>query len=481
MVSLETSVRASGDPNFERAQQIARYPYWKFAESPELIDEFVELVSSNFTFVEDWTSEKITPSTYRLYSKKVPAKDASQQFVERARRQISASVLKCRKSDDVEKSRFSHREWRPASQHTADQLEQAVKEPNELLFFRGAKYEFTYNEESKFSQSQLALLYDLPSQDVLDGFRKLFVLAAPPGIKDIEFDTDASKEFYLEKGFKEVKVGVAPERTKALKRNTQAKRKQYGLRHRVTSTIHAAQGETLSSMATEVSLNDPLFRLWDKGQLVVILSRTKTAKDTIFVGNKADTIDALKSILIKRTQWCDYIERVLELVTVNSDGNNNIQHHQNNQRSMIQDAFPFRICDIPLPQCRTGFVYFLISVKMKSYTYIGTTQCIRKRIQQHNNGYGAQSTAPVYLRPFAVMAYICGFDGEKTELRFHMERQWKMKRDYLNASGCDDPREWARAGQDVIDDVAMSDGFDVDPVDLRLVCHFRNVITNDSD
>ena len=60
-------------------------------------------------------------------------------------------------------------------------------------------------------------------------------------------------------------------------------------------------GGALSSMATEVSLNDPLFRLWDKGQLVVILSRTKTAMHTIFVGNKANTIDALKSILTKRT------------------------------------------------------------------------------------------------------------------------------------------------------------------------------------
>ena len=75
----------------------------------------------------------------------------------------------------------------------------------------------------------------------------------------------------------------------------------------------------MSSMATEVSLNDPLFRLWDKGQLVVILSRTKSAKHTIFVGNKADTIDSLKSILIKRPQWCDYIEQVLKLVTANCD------------------------------------------------------------------------------------------------------------------------------------------------------------------
>ena len=59
MVALETSVRASGDLNFQRAQKIARYPYWKFTENPELIDEFVEFILSNFTFVEDWTSEKL--------------------------------------------------------------------------------------------------------------------------------------------------------------------------------------------------------------------------------------------------------------------------------------------------------------------------------------------------------------------------------------------------------------------------------------
>jgi predicted GIY-YIG superfamily endonuclease len=482
MVALETSVRAGGDLTFFRIQQIARFPYWMFEENPGLIDEFIQLLSDNFTFVDDWTSELITPSTYRLYSKKIPAKEAAQQFIDRVRRQVDGHLLKARKSDDVEKSRFSHREWRPATQRVVDQLEQAVKEPNEILFFRGAKYEFTYNEEDKFSQSQLGLLFDMPCQNDLDRFRKIAVLAAPPGIKDIEFEADVSKDYYLSKGFKEVKVGVAPERTKALKQNTQAKRKQYGLRHRVTSTIHAAQGETLSSMATEVSLNDPLFRLWDKGQLVVILSRTKQAKNTIFVGNKPDTIDALKSILTKKTQWCDYIEHVLELVTVNSSSNNILQRHQiRNQRHLMnQEAFPFRICDIPLPQCRTGFVYFLISVKQKSYTYIGTTKCIRKRIQQHNNGYGAHGTAPLYLRPFAVMAYICGFDGEKTQLRFHMERQWKLKRNYLKSNGCDDPREWASIGQDVINDVANSDSFDVNSIDLRLVCHFRNVTNDDN-
>ena len=93
---------------------------------------------------------------------------------------------------------------------------------------------------------------------------------APPGTKDIEFDQAADKEYYLSIGFKEAKVGIAPELIHYLANNTQSQRKQYGLKHSVTSTIHAAMGDTLIRMATELSMSDPNFRLWDKGQLVVL-------------------------------------------------------------------------------------------------------------------------------------------------------------------------------------------------------------------
>jgi hypothetical protein len=36
----------------------------------------------------------------------------------------------------------------------------------------------------------MVLLYDLPSQNDLDTWKKIKVLAAPPGIKDIEFNED---------------------------------------------------------------------------------------------------------------------------------------------------------------------------------------------------------------------------------------------------------------------------------------------------
>ena len=74
------------------------------------------------------------------------------------------------------------------------------------------------------------------------------------------------------------------------------------------------------------------------------------------------------------------------------------------------------------------------------------------------------------------MSYICGFDGENTDLRLHMERQWKIKRDDMIRNGCNDAREWARAGQDVIDMVVNNTNqFNVQASDLRLICHFREV------
>ena len=63
---------------------------------------------------------------------------------------------------------MSHVEWTSATENTSNKLEEKLKEP----FFRGAIFEFTYNQEGKFSQSQIALLFDLPSQDDIDNWRR---------------------------------------------------------------------------------------------------------------------------------------------------------------------------------------------------------------------------------------------------------------------------------------------------------------------
>ena len=76
--------------------------------------------------------------------------------------------------------------------------------------------------------------------------------------------------------------------------------------------------DTLISMEIELSTNNTRFKLRDKGQLLVILSRTKIGKHTNFVGDKYYTLTALREIILSITQWNDYTETTLDIITINS-------------------------------------------------------------------------------------------------------------------------------------------------------------------
>ena len=226
------------------------------------------------------------------------------------------------------------------------------------MFFKGAIFQFTFNHpNSLFSQSQLSLCYNLPSQEDLDCFRSIQMLAFPNTIKYDSFQFDATKteNYYISTlGFKKVTITVAPENI-CFKDDVKCMRKQYGLRHYVTGTIHSAMGDTYNKMAISISDIQKQYSIWDRGQLIVAISRTRLMENTIFVGNKGETINAMKSILTQRTQWCDYIDEVISIITVNSISDNSAL------RSMNQVRFPFRICDIALPQDQTGA--FFLSLK----------------------------------------------------------------------------------------------------------------------
>ena len=50
-------------------------------------------------------------------------------------------------------------------------------------------------------------------------------------------------------------------------------------------------------------------------------------------------------------------------------------------------------------------------------------------LNQHNQDYGSQTTCNPSLRPFALFAYVCGFEGNKN-LREQFELHWKRRRDH---------------------------------------------------
>lgn len=364
-----------------------------------------------------------------------------------------------RLSNDVQKAQYSHCEWQDASPETKKKLDSKVKEPGIILFFKGVVYEFTFNSDGNFSQSQACILHELPLEDDVQNWRKIPVLAAPPGVKDIEYDESKSIDDYVAQGWKVMKVGTAPETTKAIGNHMQAQRRQYGLRHCVTATTHARMGDTLSKVALELNEGD----LWDKAQVVVALSCTKLGKHTILVGRKEATVRNLISLIKSKNQWTDYMEDVLNVVTVGCSELQTVTSLLN-----VSQSFPFRICDIELPMCKTGFVYMLLSCRRRSYSYIGQTMCLVRKINQHNSGYGASGTTPFHLCPFGVIAYICGFD-RNWSLMLYVERKWKIQRDELIGEGSVCPKQWALSGSAVVADI-NPDNFNAGTVTrLRLV------------
>ena len=94
-----------------------------------------------------------------------------------------------------------HQDWRVATGNTSEHLEQNVKEPHNLLFFKGVIYEITFNVEGKFRNTQLDLLFYLTSEDDLSNRRKLKVLKYVVGKKYVNFEPNLSKEDCIHRGF----------------------------------------------------------------------------------------------------------------------------------------------------------------------------------------------------------------------------------------------------------------------------------------
>ena len=473
MVQLVSSVRAIGDLYVE-LQSLVRKDYIELESNPNLIRRFKEICSLIFTFVDTWDDERITSKTFRVFSKRAPALEALQLFQHSMIRKYNdhPSRLRVREAEDKQKGLWSH-EWVAAEREVVKSLNQKCREPNKLLFEKGLVYTITFNDNRK-SNSQKALLFDLPSQQQLDAFEPIKILLAPPGCKDIIYEEGMTKESFLERGFIETRVECSPQKIHFLTNNIQGIRKQYGLQHYVAGTIHSVMGDTLPSIATTFSVNDPNFSMWDKGQLLVIISRTRHAKDTIFVGEKNDTLNALVQILRVRTQWTDHMERILRVVTINEvENEEGIDSIDENERNMEYSNYPYRITDISLPNDTSGYVYMLISLRCNDFVYIGKTKDLNQRLRAHQSGNGSYTTQPEHLRPYCYFAYICGFDGNEATM-FYIERQWKEIVVRMKTQGIHDPRLWAcMGGNEVLNLNLRNFGIEDTRTELRLVLLFR--------
>lgn len=91
-----------------------------------------------------------------------------------------------------------------------------------------------------------------------------------------------------------------------------------------------------------------------------------------------DTVKALSSLIKTTNQWMNYHGKVIDMASLNDRNDNSTISVFNHQDC------PYRICDMPLPQCNTGFAYMLVSYNSWTFSYIGETENINRRLNEHN-------------------------------------------------------------------------------------------------
>ena len=430
LIELKHSVRAHGDGPFQRIQQLCRMsPGLLLSDEPQdeggetYEAEFKRLLEENFTFVDSWDSAAITPDVQRMYARRMPAYEASEQYVNSCQDRFEADGIdySLSKSEDLQRLADSRAEFGPVeNENVIKSLNHGVKEPKKLLFWHGAQFEATINGDG-YNQSQLLLMLSVPSEEHIMMKTPIELMAAPPGVTHVDVSNGVpTEEELLDLGWNPVRVGHSPDRPITC-RGLVGCRRQYSLKHIGSSTINKQLGNTIEGMCA-VECTEQCCP-WEKAQAVVALSRTRTAANTIIVGGMEFAINKFWELIVLGDQWTTYIEMLLARLSVNSDNQNNNDIHAN--AVSYAQAFPYRTCDISLPTDDSGYVYFLVSVRDFDKDYVGQTENIANRLYQHNSGRGARGTKDPYYRPYCVAAYICGMSHMETVDREAIEQRWK--------------------------------------------------------
>jgi len=205
MFLLRQSVRASRDAPYRRLQDITRYSREAF--TTDVIAEFCSILATNCNFVN--SDANVAPHILRIFGKKVATRIAEERMLHSVRQQYEHVVI-TRPCKDVESTPEGN--WVPASTASTNCLDREAKEPRLLHFFPRAIYEVTFNDPGGlYSQWQLALLTEMPSESDVDEFKPVRLLIAPNGCKTAPSDSHTA-DMLITDGWKYCLIPLTPDR-----------------------------------------------------------------------------------------------------------------------------------------------------------------------------------------------------------------------------------------------------------------------------
>jgi predicted GIY-YIG superfamily endonuclease len=361
-------------------------------------------------FKETW--KDVPAVAVRIVSTKAAEFKVMNEFLEQRTTTSYAAV------DEVQNATV----WDNAADRISKSLNSSCYEYDVCKLYCGAVVRMTYNKKDgavPFSQGQVAIVVELPSLTVGVSEQRLRLRLAPPGERVLDVNVNNIPDEW-----KEVVVGRRTTPPIIVGRYLQmGRRTQFPVRYYLASTIHRIQGDTVGLLATELSLTKKEYRLWQKEQFTVLISRVHKCDEIIFVGSKTDTQAAIVQILSGSSKWDTLVDHYLSEL--------DSAQYSPVARNIRMDSHPFLPMYRELPAAACGYVYLIASLSTAKRHFIGHTMELKKALREHNTGYGSEQTRNTHLHPWGVYAFVIGFDIENREtakdLRAEFASDWRYK------------------------------------------------------
>ena len=163
------------------------------------------------------------------------------------------------------------------------------------------------------------------------------------------------------------------------KKHFSIRRVQFHLKPFEASTIHKCIGDDFAQLATQIATANPIekrmFKLWEKNQLLVIISRVKKLENLTFIGPKSLSLQTIKSISFKTNQWDSFIDNFIENLAGRTDTTSIVQF------PISQNIYP--ICRQVMPEDTCPSVFGFYALK-NCTIHIGCCINVKKKLQDMN-------------------------------------------------------------------------------------------------
>ena len=390
IITMSHYVRACQDADLQQLIQILR----NVNITNEDIENFIHIIRNRCLphAVPSW--DDVPQHALKIVGTKAACQEIIGRYIAQKQSDPTVQCKTFLATDEVETTQGV---WGHANANVQFQLDKACLEPKKLVLFKGQVLRLAYNntvatnEVPRFSQGQLCIVMDLPNET-----QQLRLMLVPPGVRQIPQHVQNNHPWPL--------FSLSPTQAPLVivgKGHTKARRIQFRVTYYVCSTVHKALGETCPQIATQISSQQRKYRLWERDQLLVLISRVKNLDSIIFVTHdRNDTIIGIRKLLQNTPQWLHHIKNILSALD-STTPSATIQH--------THDPYPPTIRMQQLPDSSIGFVYMLVSNAHRNFAYVGETACIKRRLQQHNTGHGSNFTNNPQLCPWMCFVLVYRF------------------------------------------------------------------------